>query len=420
MQKIIKRQILSDLEKHLNKKEITLIVGARQVGKTTLMKILEEKLKKENKKTIYLNLDIENDNQYFISQNALVKKLELEFGKNKSYVFIDEIQRKENAGLFLKGIFDLNLPYKFIVSGSGSLELKEKIHESLAGRKQIFQVRPVSFYEFVNFKTNYKYEDKLDDFWKVEKHKTQDYLEEYLSFGGYPRVILEQTLAEKTREIAEIYQSYLERDINQWLNVEKNESFNLLVKALADQSGNLVNYSELSNTLNISHQTVKKYLWYLEKTFIVNKVTPFFKNIRKEISKAPIFYFSDLGLKNYVNNKFGQTLAQGEKGFLFENFIFNILKQELDLTNIALNFWRTKDGSEVDLIVNAGKKIIPLEVKYQKNQKPKIERSLQSFINKYSPEIAFIVNRDLEQTILIKQTKVKFLSFYDLLTEKII
>ena len=134
---MIERTIYNDLEKHLDKKEISLITGPRQSGKTTLMDLLRKELIKRGESTLYLNLDIEWDRVHFESQTALVKKLELEFGNKKGYVFIDEIQRKEDAGLFFKGIYDLKLQHKFIVSGSGSLELKEKIHESLAGRKRL-------------------------------------------------------------------------------------------------------------------------------------------------------------------------------------------------------------------------------------------------------------------------------------------
>jgi len=124
----IKRYIFQELIEHLPKKEISLIVGPRQAGKTTLMNILQDYLNKKGEKTLFLSLDFERDIPYFKTQLALVQKLNLEFGKKKGYVFIDEIQRKENARLFLKGLYDMNLPYKFIVSGSGSVDLKEKTY----------------------------------------------------------------------------------------------------------------------------------------------------------------------------------------------------------------------------------------------------------------------------------------------------
>lgn len=142
---MIKRYILDELKDHLSKKEISFIVGPRQAGKTTLMLIIKDYLERKGEKTLFLNLDIEHDKEFFGSQARLIKRIELELGKQKGFVFIDEIQRKEDAGLFLKGIYDMNLPYKFIVSGSGSVELKAKIHESLVGRKRIFELPTLSF-----------------------------------------------------------------------------------------------------------------------------------------------------------------------------------------------------------------------------------------------------------------------------------
>src|SRR3989344_2656291 len=155
---MIKRKILAKLEEHLLSDQMTFLIGPRQVGKTYLMRILKEKLEDRGEKTIWLNLDSEEDAAKLTSQITLLSYIELMVGKEKAFVFIDEIQRKSNAGLFLKGIYDMNLPYKFIISGSGSLELKAKIPESMAGMKQLFTVDPVSFEEFVNLKTNYKYE----------------------------------------------------------------------------------------------------------------------------------------------------------------------------------------------------------------------------------------------------------------------
>jgi predicted AAA+ superfamily ATPase len=208
---MIKRSLFEELKSHLPQKEISFIIGPRQAGKTTLMNFLKEYLERKNEKTLFLSLDIEKDKQFFVSQETLIKKIELEIGKEKGYVFIDEIQRKEDAGIFLKGIYDQNLPYKFIISGSGSVELKEKIKESLIGRKRIFKLNTLSFEEFVNFKTNYKYEQKIFDFFEIEKRKTKELLEEFLNFGGYPRVVLEEKLEEKLKIIDEIYQSYLEK-----------------------------------------------------------------------------------------------------------------------------------------------------------------------------------------------------------------
>lgn len=415
MELMIKRTLFKELKSHLEKKEIAFIIGPRQAGKTTLMHLLGDWLVKKGEKTLFLNLDSEADRQFFTSQANLVKKIELEIGKSRGFVFIDEIQRLPNAGLFLKGIYDLNLLYKFIVSGSGSVELKEKIHESLVGRKRVFELSTLSFEEFVNFKTDYRYEDRLGEFFSLDKTKTGEFLTEYLNFGGYPRVVLEETLEEKRRIIDEIYQSYLEKDITYLLRVQKTEAFSNLVRLMAAQVGNLVNFSELSSTLGISSKTVKDYLWYLKKTYVLEQVTPYFKNLRKEISKSPLFYFYDLGLRNYALGIFGEVKTPAEMGFLFQNFVFNILKQKIGGSSASLHFWRTKDGAEVDFIIDKTREQIPVEAKYKEFKKPEVNRSLKSFITKYQPSTAIVVNLELEKSFVLGKTRVYFAPFFKLL-----
>lgn len=420
---IIKRRLFSHIQDHLIHKEITLITGPRQAGKTTLMKQLEDNLKKKGKKTLFLDLDKELDRPFFDLQTHLVQKIEHEIGKDGGYVFIDEIQRKENAGLFLKGIYDMNLPYKFIVSGSGSLELKEKIHESLAGRKRVFELSTLSFEEFVNFKhdtsiSSQQYPDfeeirNLSRNFDAYKELAHDLLEQYLNFGGYPRVVLETEISQKQAAIDEIYRSYLEKDISFLLNIQKTESLTQLVRILAAQTGNLVNVSELSNTLGIAVQTVKDYLWYLEKTFIIQRVPPYFKNIRKEITKASTYYFVDLGLKNYATNQFGNALNTYSFGLLFENFVYNCLKEGVYFSPTTIHFWRTKDKAEVDFVINTGQSIIPVEVKYSRLKQPETTRSFKSFLDKYKPEKAFIVHLGDYMDDKFGDTKVYFIPFYN-------
>ncbi len=411
----IKRDIYRSVKEHLSKKEITVLIGPRQCGKTTLLKRLVLDLEKQGKKTLFLNLDLEKDGKYLESQETLMSKIKLEFGNDFAYVFIDEIQKKEKAGVFLKGIYDSGFPCKFVVSGSGNIEIKEKISESLMGRKRLFKMSPLSFEEFVNFKTSYKYKNKLKDFFKLEKLETKNLLFEYLGFGGYPKIVLNTSLQEKQAEIDEIYQSYLNQDIIKWLKVEKIDAFEKIIKILAFRIGNLVDYSFLASSAGISAQTVRNYLWYLEKTFILNKITPFFKNKKKEIVKTPIYYFNDLGLRNFLVNDFGAVNSLSlDIGFVFENFVFNVLQSKIKYSNLKINFWRTKSQAELDFLIDKGGNLIPIEVKFKDFKKPKIEKSLQSFISKYQPQKAYTVNRSFFQEINYKNTKVVFLPFWEI------
>lgn len=408
---MIKRRLFDELKAHLDQKEMSLIVGPRQAGKTTLMALLREHLESRGEKTLYLNFDIEADQQFFATQQDLIQKISVEIGREKGYIFLDEIQRKKDAGLFLKGIYDMNLPYKFIVSGSGSLELKERIHESLAGRKQVFTLSTVSFLEFVNYKTGYKYQNRLAEFFALEVNTIQRFLEEYLMFGGYPKVVLQETVDAKRKAMSELYQSYLERDITTLLGVQKIEHFSGLVRLLASQIGNLVNVAELAITLGISIKTVGRYLWYLEKTFLVDRISPYFKNIRKEITKSPIYYFGDLGMRNYALGVFGIPPIPSESGFLFQNFIFNLLKEEIEHTPASIHYWRTTDKAEVDFVIDQIRTVIPIEVKYKKLTSPEIPRAYRNFISRYKPKKGYVVHLGTKQQAVIDETVINFLPF---------
>ncbi|EKE14756.1 MAG: hypothetical protein ACD_12C00312G0013 [uncultured bacterium] len=414
MTAFIKRNCIEEITKHLQSKEITILVGPRQAGKTTIMLHIKEQLDKQGAKTLHLNIDQDDHRVYFNSQTDLVNYLKLYFGAEKGYLFIDEIQRLDNAGLFLKGIYDRNLPYKMIVSGSGSLELKEKIHESLAGRKRIFEIPTITFSEFINFKTNYQFINKVNDFFKYDKTLPETLLQEYLYFGGYPKVVLANTIEEKGDTIKEIYNSYVEKDIQNLIHIEKTENFINLVSVLSSQIGQLVNRTELSQTLNIDRETLKTYLWYLEKTFIIKRINPFFSNIRKELTKMPIFYFTDIGLRNYNRNQF-MTPPNKTDGFLFQNFIYQLLKESKMFNNSKINFWRTKDGAEVDFIAHLGSDIIPIEVKNSSLDNIDLNQSIHSFIAFYKPRKLYLINKSLDSTLVVNNCEITAIPFFKLL-----
>jgi predicted AAA+ superfamily ATPase len=416
---LIKRRIFDDLKAHLAKKEISLIVGPRQAGKTTLMMQLRDHVQAQGSQTITFNLDIETDHRFFTSQEDLLRRIALDLGDSKGFVFIDEIQRKEDAGLFLKGLYDMNLPYKFIVSGSGSLELKEKIHESLAGRKRIFELSTLDFIEFFDYKTNYKYEENLPAYFAAEKQKTRNHLDEYLVFGGYPRVVLENAPGEKRRLIAELYQSYLERDIVHLLGVQKTERFTALTRLIASQIGQLATVSEIANTLNINAATVNNYLWYMEKTFLVYRIPPYFRNVRKELTKTPVFYFHDLGMRNYALGAYGMPISPSDGGFLFQDFIHNHLREKVRETSHQLHHWRTTDKAEVDFVINKNREVIPIEVKYKPLKSPEASRSFQNFISTYKPSRGYIVHLGDTMRTTVQSAEVAVMNWAEFLFENL-
>jgi predicted AAA+ superfamily ATPase len=235
---------------------------------------------------------------------------------------------------------------------------------------------------------------------------------DYLNFGGYPRVILEKELAEKARVMNEIYRSYVEKDIAYFLGVNRVDAFSLLIRILASQTGQILKYSKLAQESGLSTLTLKNYLWYAERTFSIRLLSPYFKNKHKEIIKAPSVYFYDLGMRNFSLNSFGGLLMPDYLGFVFQNFIANLLQAKIMYTAKSLNFWRTIDMAEVDFVINSSSDILPIEVKYSCLKKPEVTRSLRSFILRYAPSEAWVVNLSLEAEMIIGNTKVRFIPYY--------
>ncbi len=359
---MIRRDNYNEVERSLKKKEITILIGARQVGKTTLLRKLMQGIAQKGELAVYFNLDIENDAAYTETQNKLLNKIRLEFGDKAGYVFIDEIQQKEDAGRFLKGIYDMDLPFKFVVTGSGSLQLKEKIGEALTGRKHLLHMETVSFREFVNYKTDYKYDSRLDAFFSVEKEKTRAYLNEYLIYGGYPKLVASPDVQTKLEVINEVFTSYLSKDISYLLGVRSIDKFIRLIKLLAVQCGGIVNLSNLASDAGISVDTLKNYLWYAEQTFIISMLRPYFTNSKKELTKSPIIYFNDQGMLNFAGGNLGKP--NFNQGFVFQNFVYNLLKVKFQTPVNPVNHWRSKDKAEVDFVVHDSGSIIPVEVKF--------------------------------------------------------
>ena len=411
---MIKRWCYEKVKKHaFEAKEVTMVIGPRQSGKTTLLRQLMDEMIRDGRKVMYLNLDYEADNQFFESQITLIAKIKNDIG-SAGTVFIDEVQRKENAGVFLKGIYDMDLGYKFVVTGSGSFELNEKIVESMAGRKRLFELNSLSFKEFVDYKTDYKYVENYDLLQKFEEDKLSLMLQEYLIFGGYPRVILSSDEAEKRLLATEIFNSYLDKDIRGWLGVDKIQEFTEMCRVLAAESGQLLDMTKLGKQTALSYKTIKNYLWYLEKTYVIRTVRPFGKNKVNELVRSPMVYFNDLGMRNFLLGQLYQRnfkINLVDTSFLFQNLIFLML---IDLTEINLLpydicYWRTKSGAEVDFVWGNIVKPIPVEVKFSKQKN--VTRSLMSFMNKYMPEKAFLVNLEVEK----KYRGVDFVPYWRLM-----
>lgn len=384
----VKRQLLGDLKSHLERPELSLILGPRQAGKTTLILKLKDDLEKEGQKTAYFDLDRLEDAALFRTQDTFVERLRFDYGANKVFVFIDEIQRLPNAGLFLKGLYDFRSPHKFIVTGSGSLELKESIVEPLTGRKKIFYLYPLSFKEFFEYKTSVVL-DQFDNYYQTHREEALRLLDEYLVFGGYPKVVLEKTRGEKEEALRELFVSYLEKDVKALLGVEKDFAYQNLLKYLASEVGTLFKKSEVSRNLGLNIKTLNRYLFLLDKTFVTKMISPFYKNPTKELTKTPKIYFIDLGLRNFVCGNLNSFFQREDKGKLFENFVF---RQLLDSQpQFGVWFWSTSPGAEVDFVLNE-KEILPIEAKAGEQRIGVVGKSLLSFMEKYKVSKGIIVH----------------------------
>ncbi|HYA14175.1 MAG TPA: DUF4143 domain-containing protein, partial [Syntrophales bacterium] len=171
----------------------------------------------------------------------------------------------------------------------------------------------------------------------------------------------------------------------------------------------------LSSTLGISIQTVKNYISYAEKTFIIQRLTPYFRNLRKEISKAPVMYFYDIGMRNFAVRQFGRYTMFSEMGFVFQNLVYNLLCEKTRDNGSTIHFWRTKDRAEVDFIINKGDDVIPVEVKCTHLKDKRLSRSLRGFIARYSPKEAWVVNLSFKEQYQIGNTQIRFTPYHEIL-----
>jgi len=344
------RDLTIKIKNYLLKDEVLLIVGPRQAGKTTVLHQIESFLKKKNDICYFLNLE---DPDYLSLLNESPKNLFRIFPidvKKKTFLFIDEVQYLNNPSNFLKYFFDeYKGKIKIIASGSSAFYLDKKFKDSLAGRKIIFNLLPLSFREFLRFKNqNELSEVDFQNLTLSEKEKIILFYQEYLIYGGYPKVVLSPQ-EEKSEVLRDIAYSYIKKDIYE-ANIRQDEIFYKLFKILADQIGNLINSSELANTLNVSKTAIDNYLYIMQKSFHIILVKPFYKNIRKELTKMPKIYFVDLGLRNFFKNDFRMYQEREDRGQLLENIVLRHLLEEHPKEQI--NFWRTTQQKEVDFVIN--------------------------------------------------------------------
>lgn len=349
------RKILQDLLAHTQKREFTILIGARQTGKSTLLKQVAESLTASGETVVMLNFDRKNILLEINQNPENVLKYVQQNKAGKTFILIDEIQYLDDPTNFLKLIYDEYADrIKIVATGSSAFYIDIKFKDSLAGRKKIFELKTLDFEEFLHFKNE---ENQLKELQLLRNNDIQKSileeqlwisLEEYITFGGYPAVILENKTSDKIELLQEIRDSFLKRDILEAGITDETKFYNLLI-LLAGQTGNLLNINELANTLRLTHPATEQFLYVLQKCFHISLIKPFYHNLRKELVKMPKVYFNDLGLRNALINYFAPFQQRADKGALLENYVYRRLSERYAKDQIK--FWRTTDGNEVDFVV---------------------------------------------------------------------
>lgn len=418
--KYFKRKLEDQLEKYMGKREIIMVTGPRQAGKTTLLQHVDAELEQDS-----VFLSFEDREMLEVFEND-VKTFEKMYVRDKQVVFIDEFQYAKEGGQKLKFLFD-KTGKKFVVSGSSSLELRGDVGKYLVGRVFMFDLWPFSFEEFVRVRGGRLGEllgegreavNKVLDFEVKElgsggiksesmQKRLTNLLYEYVVWGGYPRVLQAESREEKELVLKNILETYLLKDIKDLLGLASDRELMELARFLGVQMGNVVVYKELGKAAGLSFKQVKRHLTILEETFVLDRVRPFFRNKKKELVKSPKVYFVDTGLRNQLIGNFSDLSLRGDKGALFENYVFGQLARR----GWEVKFWRTKAKAEVDFVVEREGKLMAVEVKMGLVDN-KVGKSLYSFIEKYSPERVLVITDGWEGRRQVKDCVVNFVPGY--------
>lgn len=360
------RTIENRIKNKIKSGKAIVVVGARQVGKTTLInEILKDKE--------YLFLDADDPSTRSLLQSPTTEQIRTFIG-NYKYIFLDEAQRIPQIGLTLKIITDQFKEVQLFVSGSSSFDLGNELNEPLTGRKWEYELFPISWEEYEN---------------KIGFIKSEQQIENRLLYGFYPEIINNQGKERET--LKNLVNSYLYRDILAFSDIRKPEVLEKLLQALALQMGSEVNYNELSQLIGINKITVQKYIEILEKGYIIFRLNSFSRNIRNEIKQTRKIYFYDNGIRNMIIGNFNPLDLRIDKGALWENFLVSERKKQnlYKDTFAKMYFWRTKQQQEIDFVEENNGKIVGFEFKWNHKK----TRFPQNFIKTYKAK-GHIIDRN--------------------------
>ena len=364
---MITRDISKNILEDWTSKKAIVLLGPRQVGKTTLIQKLTE-----NIKVLFLNGDNPQTRLTFANANF---NFLLQTVADYDVIVIDEAQRIQNIGVSTKMLIDAKLEKQIILTGSSSLDLGNEINEPLTGRKWEHQLFPLCWNEIKN---HYTFANAYER------------LEEFLIFGMYPEVVTE---TKKQKILLQLAGSYLYKDILELVNIKKPDLLMKLLNALALQLGSEVSYNELSKILGVDRMTVVNYIDLLEKAFVIFRLHPYSSNQRNEITSKPKIYFYDNGIRNAIIGQFNPLENRQDLGALFENFFISEKIKNLTYNGFygKTHYWRNTQQAEIDFLEILENEISAYEIKYNPNKKVIFTKS---FTEKYHPKNTFVVNKD--------------------------
>jgi len=376
------RIIENNVKDNIGSGKAIIIVGARQVGKTTLIKKILE-----GQEYLFLDADDPAIRQLLLNPNT--EEIRTILGENK-IVFVDEAQRIDGIGLTLKIITDQFKNVQLFVSGSSSFDLGNKLNEPLTGRKWEYELFPISWEEF----------EKKEGFVKSEQQ-----IENRLLFGFYPEVLNNKGKERKT--LKNLVSSYLYRDILSFSEIRKPEILDNLLLALALQVGSEVNYNELAQTIGVNKITIQKYIDILEKGYIIFRLNSFSRNLRNEIKRNRKIYFYDNGIRNMIIGNFNSLKLRTDVGALWENFLISERKKQNTYkeTFARMYFWRTKQQQEVDFVEEKDGKIYGFEFKWKTPALPSGRKSKmklpETFTKTYNAETKIIDRNNFREFVIM-------------------
>ncbi|TAE56991.1 MAG: ATP-binding protein [Bacteroidetes bacterium] len=357
------RQLFPAIQAHLAQKAYTIITGARQVGKTSLLRLLYQQLTQAGEAVFYLSLEdprvkaatSEHPDRLLQFMAKRPEPIWEQTQEKPIYLLLDEVQYAQDPSHLLKYLYDrYEQNLKIVATGSSAFYIDRKFQDSLAGRKRIFELYPLSFTELLEFRDLPDLVAEVNlmrsraDFMSPSIERLTGLFYEYLTYGGYPAVVMEDDPTGKQFLLEELKNAYVRRDILE-SGVDKEPKFYLLLQLLADQTGGQINKQELANTAGLDSKTVDHYIYILQKCYHIQIVRPFFRNIRKELTKMPKVYFNDLGMRNALLNRFPLIQDRPDKGQLLENYFFLRLRGSYPAEQIR--FWRTSLQQEVDFVI---------------------------------------------------------------------